>query len=99
MLIILALIGFISTTKLTHCAFSLCPVYCYLLMAVIAMDSTLENELSEATCTMLQSGLVRDRPFTHIFMVAVYLYFLISVLMETLYKYRGYGHEEVKWKS
>ena len=52
MLIILALIGFISTTKLTHCAFSLCPVYCYLLMAVIAMDSTLENELSEATCTM-----------------------------------------------
>ena len=39
-------------------------------MAVIAMDSTLEDELSEATCTMLQSGLVRDRPFTHIFMVA-----------------------------
>ena len=76
MLIILALIGFISTTKLTHCAFSLCPVYCYLLMAVIAMDSTLENELSEATCTMLQSGLVRDRPFTHIFMVASVLVLL-----------------------
>ena len=53
MLIILALIGFISTTKLTHCAFPLCPVYCYLLMAVIAMDSTLENELSEATCIIM----------------------------------------------
>ena len=69
-------------------------------MAVIAMDSTLENDLSEATCTMLvQSGLVRDRPFTHILIVASVVYFLISVLMETLYKYRGYGHEEVKWKS
>ena len=96
MLIMIALIGFISITKLTHCAFSLCPVYCYLRMAVIAMDSTLENDLSEATCNMLQSGLVRDRPFTHIFMVASVLYFF---LMETLYKYSGYGHEEVKWKS
>ena len=68
-------------------------------MAVIATDSTLENDLSEATCTMLQSGLVRDRPFTHILIVASVVYFLISVLMETLYKYSGYGHEEVKWKS
>ena len=51
-------------------------------MAVIAMDSTLENDLSEATCTMLvQSGLVRDRPFTHILIVASVVYFLISVLM------------------
>ena len=52
---------------------------------------------------MLQSGLVRDRPFTHILIVATRLtsvvYFLISVLMETLSKYRDYGHEEVKWKS
>ena len=79
MLLMIALIGFISTTKLTHCAFSLCPVYCYLRMAVIAMDSTLENDLSEATCTMLQSELVRDRPFTHIFMIASVLYFLISM--------------------
>ena len=95
----IALIGFISTTKLTHCAFSLYPVYCYLLMAVIAMDSTLENNLTEATCTISPCGLVRDRPFTHILIVASVVYFLISVLMETLYKYRGYGHEEVKWKS
>ena len=61
-------------------------------MAVIAMNSTLENDLSKATCIMLQSGLVRDRPFTHILIVASVVYFLISVLMETLYKYRGYGH-------
>ena len=47
-------------------------------------------------CMLVQ---VRDRPFTHILIVASVVYFLISVLMETLYKYRGYGHDEVKWKS
>ena len=91
----IALIGFISTTKLTHCAFSLYPVYCYLLMAVIAVDSTLVTEAT-CTCTISPCGLVRDRPFTHILIVASVV---VSVLMETLYKYRGYGHEEVKWKS
>ena len=92
----IALIGFISTTKLTHCAFSLYPVYCYLLMAVIAMDSTLENNLTEATCTMWACA--RSTLYPHLNCTRV-VYFLISVLMETLYKYRGYGHEEVKWKS
>ena len=68
-------------------------------MAVIAMDSTLENNLTEATCTMWACARLTLYPHLNSIASASVVYFLISVLMETLYKYRGYGHEEVKWKS